>query len=90
MTRDVALELQNVGLGLGANKTHWSLYPSKLEETLRVDEEQIPWELVLVFVGMSLDLSDDPGQPFVTEWPEEQWQRRIGLRFFMAQWMKFG
>ena len=43
MMRDVALEIQKVGLGVGANKTHWSSYFTKHGETLRVDEELIPW-----------------------------------------------
>ena len=55
LIRDVALELQSVGLGLVANKTHWSSYPAEPGETLRVDEERIPWEPVLIFGGMALD-----------------------------------
>ena len=81
MTRDVALELQNVGLGLGANITHWSLYSTKLEETLRVDEEQIPWELVLVFVGMALDLSDDPGSHSSQSGPRNSGNAELGSAF---------
>ena len=41
MIGEVVLELQRVGLGLGANKTHWSSYLAKRGETLRVDEELI-------------------------------------------------
>ena len=57
MIGDVELESQQVRLGLGANPTHWSSCPAKPGETLGVDEELIPWELVLIFVGMALDLS---------------------------------
>ena len=57
MIKDITSELEAVGLGLGANKTHWSSYPAKPGEVLHVGSEQIQWEQVLVFVGMVLDLS---------------------------------
>ena len=55
--RDITTELEAVGLGIGANKTHWSSYPAKPGQTLHVGTEQIQWEQVLIFVGMALDLS---------------------------------
>ena len=57
MIGDVPLDLQKVGLGLGQNKTRRSSCPAKPGKTLRVDEELILWEPVLIFVGMALDLS---------------------------------
>ena len=57
MIRDITTELETVGLGIGANKTHWSSYPAKPGQTLHVGTEQIQWEQVLTFVGMALDLS---------------------------------
>ena len=56
MIRDIARELEAVGLGLGATKTHWSSYQQNLER-LHVDTGRIEWEQVLVFVGIALDLS---------------------------------
>ena len=57
MIKDITTELEAVGLGLGANKTHWSSYTAKPGEVLHVDTEQVQWEQVLIFVGMALDLS---------------------------------
>ena len=54
MIRDIPTERVAVGLGLGANKTHWSSDPTKLGETLHVGTESTEWEQVLVFVGMAL------------------------------------
>ena len=34
MIRDITTELEAVGLGIGANKTHWSSYPAKPGQTL--------------------------------------------------------
>ena len=49
--RDTTKELEAAGLGLGANKTHWSSYPAKPGQTLHVDTEHTQWEQVLVFCG---------------------------------------
>ena len=54
MIRDITTELEAVGLGLGANKTHWSSYHAKPGQTLHVDTEHTQWKQVLAFVRMAL------------------------------------
>ena len=61
MIRDVVRELDKIGLGVGADKTHWTSTPPSEGELLRVDAEEVTWEETLTFVGTVIDLRGSAG-----------------------------
>ena len=50
-----------VGLEVGMAKTHWTSWPPKPHDVLRIDDFKIAWEPHLVFVGSVLDFSGNSG-----------------------------
>ncbi|CAE8637304.1 unnamed protein product [Polarella glacialis] len=61
MISDVINALGKIGLGVGAEKTHWTSTPQMPEEALRVEAEEVAWEDSLTFVGTVVDLSGNAG-----------------------------
>lgn len=56
MIADVITALNGIGLGIGAEKTHWTSTPPLKNEDITVCERKVPWEETLTFVGTVLDL----------------------------------
>jgi hypothetical protein len=61
MISDVVEGLREIGLGVGADKSHWTSTPRLDGETLSVDSGAIEWEETLTFVGTVLDLTGSAG-----------------------------
>jgi hypothetical protein len=61
MISDVINALGKIGLGVAAEKTHWTSTPQMPEQTLRVEAEEVAWEDSLTFVGTVVDLSGNAG-----------------------------
>ena len=57
MIADIVAEFRSIGLGIGADKTHWTSYPQREAEVLRVEGCTVEWEASLTFVGMEVNLS---------------------------------
>jgi hypothetical protein len=61
MISDVIEALGKIGLGVGAEKTHWTSTPQLPEQALHVGGKEIAWEDSLTFVGTVVDLSGNAG-----------------------------
>ena len=61
MINDVVAKLKEIGLGVGAEKSHWTSTPPPELEQLNVDECEVTWEDSLTFVGTVLGLTGSAG-----------------------------
>jgi hypothetical protein len=61
MISDVIEALAKIGLGVGAEKTHWTSSPQMPEQKLKAGSESIVWEASLTFVGTIVDLTGNAG-----------------------------
>jgi hypothetical protein len=57
MVADIVHELQAIGLGIGAAKTHWTSTPPLEDTHLDIVGSQVKWETSITFVGTIVDLS---------------------------------
>jgi hypothetical protein len=57
MAADIVQELQAVGLGIGAAKTHWTSTPPLEDAYLEIEGSRVRWEPSITFVGTVVDLS---------------------------------
>ena len=48
---EVIAKLKEVGLSVGAQKTHWTSFPKMMDKSIMVDGLAVLWEEVLEFVG---------------------------------------
>ena len=53
---EVTAKLKEVGLSVGAQKTHWTSHPKMIDRSIVVDGLAVPWEEVLEFVGSKVCL----------------------------------
>ena len=90
MTAHISTELQNVGLGLGASTTHWSSNPGRQGMMLAVVTQWILWELVLAFVGMTLDLSGPSWAALHHALTQGTVTLRKWVPLFRAKWLRDG
>ena len=51
MVSEVIEKLKDVGLTVGAQKTHWTSFPKMVDKNITVDGSAVVWEEVLEFVG---------------------------------------
>ena len=51
MVSEVIEKLKEVGLTVGAQKTHWTSFPKMMDKNIMVDGLAVVWEEVLEFVG---------------------------------------
>ena len=51
MLAEVIAQLKEVGLSVGAKKTHWTSHPKMEDSSIMVDGFAVLWEEVLEFVG---------------------------------------
>ena len=51
MVSEVIEKLKEVGLTVGAQKTHWTSFPKMMDKNITVDGSAVVWEEVLEFVG---------------------------------------
>ena len=56
MVSEVIAKFTEVGLTLGAQKTHWTSYPKMMDKSIMVDGLAVVWEEVLEFVGSKVCL----------------------------------
>ena len=56
MVSEVIAKLKEVGLSVGAQKTHWTSHPKMPDESIVVDGTAVLWEEVLEFVGSKVCL----------------------------------
>ena len=61
MCNDLIEEFRLIGLGVGAEKTHWTSNPPMPSMTLEVDGCRVAWEPNLTFVGTVVDMSGTSG-----------------------------
>ena len=61
MISDVVEGLREIGLGVGADKSHWTSTARLNGEKLTVDGGTVEWEETLTFVGSVLDLTGNAG-----------------------------
>ena len=57
MLAEVIAGFHEIGLGVGAEKTHWTSGPERLAHSITVEGHEIAWESTLTFVGVVLDFS---------------------------------
>ena len=62
MISDTIAAFSAVGLEVGTDKSHWSSYPRRPQETLRFGDDNVMWEPSLIFVGTVLDLNGNDGR----------------------------
>jgi hypothetical protein len=65
MIADVIAKLKEIGLGVGAEKSHWSSTPAQEGAQLNIEGALLPWESSLTFVGTILDLSGNSGPAII-------------------------
>ena len=51
MVSEVIEKLKEVGLTVGAQKTHWTSFPKMMDKNITVEGSAVVWEEVLEFVG---------------------------------------
>ena len=51
MVTEVIAKLKEVGLSVGAQKTHWTSYPKMMDKSIMVGRLAVLWDEVLEFVG---------------------------------------
>ena len=51
MCADLIVEFRRIGLGVGAEKTHWTSAPRRPGEELQVDGCRVAWEASFTYVG---------------------------------------
>ena len=51
MVSEVIEKLKEVGLTIGAKRTHWTSFPKMMDKNIMVDGSAVVWEEVLEFVG---------------------------------------
>ena len=51
MVTEALAKLKEVGLTVGAQKTHWTSFPKMMDKNITVDGSAVVWEEVLEFVG---------------------------------------
>ena len=51
LVSEVIEKLKEVGLTVGAQKTHWTSFPKMMDKNITVDGSAVVWEEVLEFVG---------------------------------------
>ena len=56
MVTEVIAKLKEVGLSVGAQKTHWTSFPKMMDKSIMVDGLAVLWEEVLEFVGSKVCL----------------------------------
>ena len=56
MVTEVIAKLKEVGLSVGAQKTHWTSFPKMMDKSIMVDGLAMLWEEVLEFVGSKVCL----------------------------------
>ena len=56
MVSEVIEKLKEVGLTVGAKKTHWTSFPKMMDKNIMVDGSAVVWEEVLEFVGLMVCL----------------------------------
>ena len=56
MVTEVIAKLKEVGLSVGAQKTHWTSYPKMMDKSIMVGGMAVLWEEVLEFVGSKVCL----------------------------------
>ena len=61
MAAEVIAAFLLVGLEVGAEKSHWSSYPSMQDVSLQVGAERVQWESQLTFVGTVLSVGVGSG-----------------------------
>ena len=57
MIKDLVEAFGNIGLTLGAAKTHWTSTPAQEHEKIQVEDCEVQWESTITFVGTVLDLT---------------------------------
>lgn len=57
MVKDIVQAFREIGLGIGADKTHWSSTPQLEGTTLSVEGHDVLWENTITFAGTVLDLT---------------------------------
>ena len=60
---EVTAKLKDVGLNVGAQKTHWTSHPKMVDKSIMVDGLAVLWEEVLEFVGSKVCLDGN------CQWP---------------------
>ena len=61
MCNDLITEFKLVGLGVGAEKTHWTSTPPQPGAALLIDGCSVKWEPSLVYVGTVIDMTGSAG-----------------------------
>ena len=56
MVAEMIAKLKEVGLTVGAQKTHWTSFPKMTDKNIMVDGLAVLWEEVLEFVGSKVCL----------------------------------
>ena len=74
MCADIIAEFRNIGLGVGAEKTHWTSMPPRPGEQLVVDGSRVEWESSLTYVGTVIDMTGSAG-PAMTFRMVQAWRK---------------
>ena len=57
MINDLVAAFREIGLGIGADKTHWTSTPAQEHMNIKVEDCDVEWESTITFVGTVLDLT---------------------------------
>ena len=61
MINDLVSAFRDLGLGVGADKTHWTSTPAQEHMKIKVEDCEVKWESTITFVGTVLDLTGSSG-----------------------------
>ena len=87
MVTEVMAKLKEVGLSVGAQKTHWTSHPKMIDRSIVVDGLAVLWEEVLVFVESKVCLDGNARYAICTQICSSQQvfgEVETSSEFFMA------
>ena len=61
MCNDLIQEFNSIGLGVGADKTHWTSTPARPGESINIDGHDVTWEETLTYVDTEIDFTGSAG-----------------------------
>ena len=87
MCKDLIDEFRTIGLGVGADKTHWTATPPLPGAHLSVDGHSVEWEASLTYVGTVVDVTGTAGPAMQFRMSKAQGKLEQWRAILMAPWL---
>lgn len=87
MCKDLIGEFRTIGLGVGADKTHWTATPPLPGTCIEVDGHSIEWEATLTYVGTVVDMTGSAGPAMQLRMSKAQGKLEQWRAILTAPWL---